>query len=152
MTKRKSSTSKKQSNSSTLIFATMVIAVALVGGVIFLMNSSAETTVTASIQSEKISANDYMADFAEGTSNHVLIDVRTPEEFNSGHIAGAINIPVQELSERLSEVPDDKEIVVYCRSGNRSATASDILTNGGYEGVYDMGGIIAWQQAGFPIE
>lgn len=81
-----------------------------------------------------------------------MIDVRTPEEFNSGHIAGAINIPVQELSERLSEVPDDKEIVVYCRSGNRSATASDILTNGGYEGVYDMGGIIAWQQAGFPIE
>ncbi|MCA9914215.1 MAG: rhodanese-like domain-containing protein, partial [Anaerolineae bacterium] len=83
---------------------------------------------------------------------HLLIDVRTPAEYASGHIAGSINIPVEELSNRLSEVPQGEEIVVYCRSGNRSATAARILADNGYSPVYDLGGIIAWQSAGYPLE
>jgi len=154
MAKRRSKKSRKQKQSanSTMIFAIFTVAVVLVGGVIFLLNSSSDNTVTATIQSQNISPDTYVSTFNQESSDHILIDVRTPEEFASGHIAGAVNIPVQQLEQRLSEVPDDKEIVVYCRSGNRSATASQILANSGYSDVYDMGGIIAWQQAGYPIE
>jgi phage shock protein E len=148
MTKRKSTS--KQSKSATPFIAVAAVLVVAIAGFLFLSNPSDDIAVTASIQ--KISANNYVTNYAETTDNHILLDVRTPEEFNEGHIAGAVNIPVQELTQRLSEVPDDKEIIVYCRSGNRSATASNILLENGFSAIYDMGGIIAWQQAGFPIE
>ncbi len=147
MTKRKST--KTQKPNSTMIIGVIAIVVVLFGAVLFLANPTGETSVIATIQ--KISASDYVDSYQANTS-HILLDVRTPEEFAEGHIAGAVNIPVQELEQRLSEVPDDKEIVVYCRSGNRSATASTILSNNGYNGIHDMGGIVAWQQAGYPIE
>lgn len=83
---------------------------------------------------------------------HLLLDVRTAEEFASGHIPGAVNISIQELSSRLSEVPTDLPVVLYCRSGNRSAQALGLLQGAGYTNVYDMGGIIAWQAAGLPVE
>lgn len=100
-----------------------------------------------------------IASSAEGSSNsdHVdgararalvaagalLVDVRTPAEFDEGHVEGAVNIPVQELATRLSEVPRDKEVVVYCRSGGRSANATDILAEAGYT-VHDLGPMSAW--------
>lgn len=93
----------------------------------------------------------YQADFAEGAQEHVLVDVRTESEFASGYIEGAINIPVQELAQRLDELPADATIIVYCRSGNRSTQASNILSDAGYTSIYDMGGIVQWQAAGLPI-
>ncbi len=86
-----------------------------------------------------------------GSTDHVLIDVRTIEEFNSGHIADAGNIPVEVIAGRLSEIPQDEPVVLYCRSGNRSAQAASILRQAGYTQVYDLGGIISWQQAGLPV-
>ena len=75
----------------------------------------------------------------------VLIDVRTPGEFQQHHIPGAINIPLQELERRLSELPNsDEEIVLYCRSGNRSSTARQILQRQGFEKVHDLGAITRW--------
>lgn len=74
----------------------------------------------------------------------VLVDVRTEQEFQSGHIEGAINIPVQVLEQRLSELPKDKEIVVYCRSGQRSARAQKMLKASGFTQVFDMGGMGNW--------
>lgn len=99
-----------------------------------------------------LSPDEYMADFGLETDGHLLLDVRTPEEFAQGHIPGAVNISVQTLESRLSELPQDQPIVIYCRSGNRSAQASTILDNAGFNGIYDMGGIIAWQSAGLPIQ
>jgi rhodanese-related sulfurtransferase len=99
----------------------------------------------------KIAPADYQTQFGAG-ADHLLLDVRTPEEFNSGHIAGAVNIAVEQLSERLSEVPQDKPVVLYCRSGNRSGQAAQILERAGYTQIYDLGGIITWQQQGFPVE
>lgn len=81
---------------------------------------------------------------------HLLLDVRTPQEFAEGHIEGAINIALQELPRRLSELPQDQPIVLYCRSGNRSRDALHILRNAGYTAVYDMGGIIDWERQGLP--
>jgi rhodanese-related sulfurtransferase len=81
-----------------------------------------------------------------------LLDVRTQEEYEEGYIEGATLIPVSDLAGRLDEVPKDKKIVIYCRTGNRSMTAANILISNGYEEVYNVqGGIIAWDSAGLPV-
>lgn len=83
-------------------------------------------------------------------SNLVLLDVRTEGEFNGslGHINGAKLIPVSELENRVSELQPykDKEIIVYCRSGNRSRAGTRILLEHGYNAVNVLGGIKAWNQ------
>lgn len=79
---------------------------------------------------------------AEGA---LLLDVRTPEEFASGHIEGAVNIPVQELEGRMAELePKDRAIVVYCRSGARSSQAESMLEGAGYGKVHNLGPMSAW--------
>jgi len=77
--------------------------------------------------------------------------LRTVSEFDSGHLEGAINIPVDVLSSHLSELNKNDELLVYCRTGNRSTTAVGILRENGYDQIYHMdGGITAWNSAGFP--
>ena len=75
--------------------------------------------------------------------NAVLIDVRTLAEYNSGHLDEAINLPVENIANTIEKEVSDKEtkIVVYCRSGNRSATAGQTLIDMGYKNVYDLGGM-----------
>ncbi|WP_440945790.1 rhodanese-like domain-containing protein [Methanosarcina sp. T3] len=92
-----------------------------------------------------------------------VLDVRTPAEFKESHIEGATLIPVtnsggsnlssdQLLEARINEVPKDKKILVYCRTGHRSTSASNILVAAGYSDVYNMqGGITAWTGAGYPV-
>mgnify|MGYP001053220634 CR=1 FL=1 len=101
---------------------------------------------------QNISPQDYVSQYTDTGADHILIDVRTPQEFNSGHIAGAINIPVDQVANRLSEIPADIPVVLYCRSGNRSAQAANILNQSNYNEVYDLGGIIQWQSAGYPVQ
>ena len=80
-----------------------------------------------------------------------ILDVRQPEEWQEVHIPGATLIPLGELAGRLDEVPKDKPVVVYCRSGNRSREGRDILQQAGFEQVTSMaGGIRAWLAAGLP--
>jgi rhodanese-related sulfurtransferase len=75
----------------------------------------------------------------------LLLDVRTREEFASGHVPGATNIPVQELGARLGELkPAKQTIVVYCRSGGRSASAASVLRQAGYT-VCDLGAMSNWR-------
>ncbi len=83
--------------------------------------------------------------------DHIILDVRTPEEFKEGHLEGAVLIPVSELEGRLSELPADKPIIVYCKSGRRSSNAANILVKNGFSEVYDMGGIIEWQDRGYKV-
>jgi rhodanese-related sulfurtransferase len=74
-----------------------------------------------------------------------LLDVRSPDEYAHGHLPGAVNIPVQELDRRLAEVgPADRELVVYCRSGHRSARATEILRQHGFTKVHNLGPMTAW--------
>lgn len=70
----------------------------------------------------------------------LLLDVRTPTEFSTGAPEGAVNIPVQELAARLDELPRDRTIVAYCRSGARSATAVAKLVAAGFD-AHDAGGL-----------
>jgi len=74
-----------------------------------------------------------------------LVDVRSPEEFAAGHISGAVNIPVDEVEGRMGEIgPRDRPVVLYCRSGNRSAHAARILERSGYANVHDLGAMSSW--------
>ena len=82
-----------------------------------------------------------------------ILDVRTAEEWNEYHIPGSTLIPLDQLSRRLAEVPREREVVVVCRSGNRSATARDLLLKAGYPQVSSLaGGLRAWRNAGQPVE
>jgi rhodanese-related sulfurtransferase len=81
-----------------------------------------------------------------------ILDVREPSEWTQLHIPGATLIPLGELPNRLNELPKDQEIVVVCRSGNRSAQGRDILLNAGFTKVTSMaGGMTQWQAEGLPI-
>jgi len=81
-----------------------------------------------------------------------ILDVRQPEEWQQFHIPGATLIPLGELPQRLKEVPKDREVVVVCRTGHRSAEGRDILRNAGYPQVTSMdGGVTQWQSQGLPI-
>ena len=143
--RRKAKQSKKQQ--PLIIGAGIAVLVAVVA--IVLLSSRSATVAEAS---QLISPSEYQDQFISDSNDHLLLDVRTPAEFDGGHINGAVNIAVEELANRLSEVPDDKPIVVYCRSGNRSAQASKILADAGYTGIYDLGGVIEWTAEGFPLE
>ncbi|MDD4047080.1 MAG: rhodanese-like domain-containing protein [Tissierellia bacterium] len=76
----------------------------------------------------------------------IILDVRTQEEYNEGHIENSVLLPVNDISAKAEEILTDKDakILVYCRSGNRSATASKQLIKMGYTNVYDFGGINSW--------
>ena len=77
---------------------------------------------------------------------YVILDVRTQEEFDAGHIPGAIVIPNTEIAQRAErELPDKNQLLlVYCRSGNRSKKAAEILVQLGYTNIKEFGGIIDW--------
>jgi rhodanese-related sulfurtransferase len=81
----------------------------------------------------------------------VVVDVRTPDEYASGHIEGAILIPVNELADRLDDLSPEDELLIYCRTGNRSTTAMNILAANGFTQLFHMHeGITAWTAAGYP--
>ncbi len=75
----------------------------------------------------------------------ILLDVRQPEEYQSGHIPGAVLIPLPELPERLKELDISEQVITYCRSGRRSYSAAALMSGNGFKHVYSMdGGINAW--------
>ena len=85
-------------------------------------------------------------------SGTFVLDVRTAEEWNEFHAPNSTLIPLDELSTRISELPRDQEIVVVCRSGNRSQQARDILLGAGFDRVTSMaGGLTEWRTKGYPI-
>ena len=85
--------------------------------------------------------------------NVYLIDVREQWEYDEGHIPGVTLIPMNTIPDRLDEIPTSKEVIVTCRTGNRSGQVADYLRQIGYENVHNMaGGIVAWEAAGYPVE
>jgi len=81
-----------------------------------------------------------------------ILDVRESSEWEEAHIPYATLIPLGELTSRLTEIPKDKNIVVVCRSGKRSAVGRDLLLKSGFANVTSMaGGMSAWQNKGYPI-
>lgn len=79
-------------------------------------------------------------------SDLLIIDVRTVAEFKEGHIPNSINVPLDVISNQIASIVPNKDdqIVIVCRSGNRSAQAANILRDLGYTNIIDMGGILTW--------
>lgn len=81
-----------------------------------------------------------------------LVDVREPSEYRDGHVPGARNIPMGQLTARLDEIDRDRPVHVVCATGNRSGAMTDVLTAHGYDASNVVGGTSAWIRSGRPIE
>lgn len=116
----------------------LVIVLVLIGGFfMFMHNTNAKDLVTYAELQQKISSK----------ADIVLLDVRTLEEYNSGHIPTSVLLPHNEIEAKAEQLLTDKnkEIIVYCRSGNRSNQAQNMLIKLGYTNVRDFGGISRWE-------
>lgn len=148
MQKRAEQRRKKR---QTQIIIAIVALVVIVGGVwaIFGNNNSTPEASQSSLPLE-ITVDEAYERYQQGD---FLLDVRTQEEWDDFHIPGTTLIPLDELASRVSEVPSDQNVVVVCRSGNRSQTGRDILLDAGFTAVTSMdGGVSDWRDAGYPIE
>jgi len=81
-----------------------------------------------------------------------LVDVRAEHEWEMGRIAGAVHLPLAELSERAGELDKERPVVLYCRGGNRSTMAVEALVSDGFDAVKLTEGIVGWAEAGQPLE
>jgi rhodanese-related sulfurtransferase len=81
-----------------------------------------------------------------------LVDVRGDHEWEAGHIAGAVHLPLDELAGRAAELDRERPVVVYCRGGRRCEMAAEALAGAGFEATPLAGGIRAWEEAGLPLE
>jgi rhodanese-related sulfurtransferase len=113
--------------------------------------SSAKGPAAAAVQ--PMSQDALLQRLAQNPDHLYLLDVRSAQEFSEGHIAGAVNVPYDQLATRLAEVPKNKDVVLYCRSGRRAGIAADVLAANGYTRVSHLeGDMIAWTETGRPVE
>lgn len=128
----------------------LIFAIFLIGLISGCSSKNAKTTKESSTSSEKASFNNITPEEANkrlgSEKGIILLDVRTKEEYESGHIKDSMLIPVDNLKAEAEDKLKDKDspIFVYCRSGNRSVTAANILVNLGYKNVHNLGGINNW--------
>jgi rhodanese-related sulfurtransferase len=141
-------------------FITLLIFVAL-AAVIFsvLAGCSSTSTITQTsppVTRQEISVNDAhtLIEANQSDLTFVILDVRTPGEYADGHIENSVLVDFQApaFRDEVARLDKGKTYLVYCRTGNRSAGASDVMVGLGFTDVYNMtGGITAWQAAGFPV-
>lgn len=81
-----------------------------------------------------------------------LVDVRAGHEWDAGHIAGAVHLPLDELAERTGELDPERPVVLYCRGGNRSTMATEALAAAGFDAAKLSEGIVGWEEEGLPLE
>jgi rhodanese-related sulfurtransferase len=123
--------------------------VAFVVLVVYLIASAAGGGSSASPLARNVSVDEAYQMYQGGA---FVVDVRTQEEWDEYHAPNATLIPLDQLPNRLSEVPKDREILVVCRSGNRSQEGRDILLAAGYNATSMTGGLKEWFAKGYPIE
>lgn len=133
-----------QKNWILIVVIALIAIVALVGIIsILLSNSQVE------IGENEISVHQAYEKYQQGI---FILDVRTQEEWEEVHIPNTTLIPLDELEARMDELPQGQEIVIICRSGNRSAEALDLLLQAGFENVTSVaGGIKEWRKAEYPV-
>ena len=146
MAKRTPKNRKKQNNNLQWIILGIVVVIGVIAASALANSPTADTTTSLPLE---ISVQDAYQYYEEGT---LILDVRTQEEWDAGHVPDATLIPLDQLETRLSELPEDEDIVVICRSGNRSATGRDILLSAGFENVTSVaGGFNQWTANGYPV-
>lgn len=101
-----------------------------------------------------ISIEEYRANFTgDDAPEYLLIDVREPDEYEQGHLPGAILMPMSEFQMRMDELDEDATIVLVCATGNRSSRVGDFMTAQGYSDVYNLlDGTMGWMMRGLPVE
>jgi rhodanese-related sulfurtransferase len=118
-----------------------VVAVAVVAFFLFQPAGSAVPEISAAQAYQK---------YQQGV---FFLDVRTQAEWDQGHLTKSTLLPLDQLPNRLAEVPKDQDVVVVCRSGVRARQGASILRNAGYTRAVSMtGGLLAWKAAGYPFE
>ena len=117
-----------------------ILILSAVSGCRLISNSSDD------ISYRKITAEE-AKDMIDKDNSIIILDVRTEQEYKSGYIEGAIHLPENEILDEAEKIITDKSttILLYCRSGRRSALAADNLIELGFSNVYDFGGIIDWK-------
>lgn len=111
------------------------------------------TLVTQVWAAEKNVTSREVKALLDKNKNIYLLDVRTPQEYSQGKIAGSTLIPIGEFERRIREVPKNKAIIVYCAVGSRSKPVANFLSQQGYKEVYHMtDGLVGWYRNGFPIQ
>ena len=114
----------------------------------------AEATSAEAAGIRVVSPSEAAATIANAPENLVILDVRTQEEFDEGHIEGAVMLDFyrDDFADELAKFDPDVPYVLYCRSGNRSSSARAIMADLGFQSVEDVdGGIVGWQAAGLPL-
>jgi len=137
---------KKQQKQTKWLLPLILVSVAVIIGVVL---SIAKEGHAAKGLPSTVSVTEAAQRINEGA---FLLDVRTAEEWNQAHVAGAVLIPLDELKSRLAEVPVDQDVLIICRSGNRSGQARDLLRAAGLKRTTSIsGGINAWMAKGLPV-
>ena len=138
-----------KSTQNLLWIALAAVTVLLIAGFALIRLSVQPAPATTALPAE-ISVQEAYKLYQDGT---FVLDVRTPEEWDDFHAPNTTLIPLDELPNRVNELPKDQPIVVICRSGNRSAVGRDILRQAGFANVTSVnGGLKAWRAAGYPVE
>ncbi len=116
---------------------------------VFIISGCGTVVKDTNVNNDKSSVIEITAEEAKkemDKGNVIILDVRTKEEYENGHIENSILIPLDEIESEAGNILKDKEqkILVYCRSRNRSSTAANLLAKMGYNNIYDFGGIKDW--------
>ena len=109
-----------------------------------LVTGCGSTQEKAEVEAITTSEVKEIIDNYDENSDVVIVDVRTRDEYHNKHLAGAINIPLDDIDTFPDTVDKNMKVIVYCQSGNRSSQAAEKLVEMGYLYVYDMGGINSW--------
>lgn len=128
----------------------LLLTLVLVTSIVGCNNRKPSKTITNSGEINVVTP----AEFKEKSTNQTIIDIRTPQEFVGGHIEGAVNINLfdKNFLTQISEFDKSKPIFLYCRSGNRTYSASKKVSELGFEKVYDLqGGIQNWARSNYQI-
>lgn len=131
-----------------IIISILTAAVFAAGYYVMSLSNSPEKTVGGILNASELK------NALEKEKDYVLVDVRTPDEYEEGHLSGSLLVPLDTIDRNAENVltDKDKKLFVYCRTGRRSAEAVGKLRSMGYTNVYDVsGGITAWQASGYPI-
>jgi hydroxyacylglutathione hydrolase len=112
---------------------------------------SLEARPELSMSTERLSP-EVAAQRLQASSAPQIVDVRTPQEHETKHIAGSVSVPLSRLSAHLAELPTDRPLLVHCAGGYRSSIAASLLQQAGFQQVSELaGGIAAWEAAGLPV-
>lgn len=149
--------SGKQQKTGPPGFLLMLTAAVLLAGSVLAVGCAGEAAPEAAEQMIKditvLEASDLIEE-NRGNADFFIIDVRTSDEYNSGHIAGAemVDFQADDFRDRIGEMDRGKTYLVHCRSGGRSAGARDVMEDLGFLNVYHMlGGILGWQEEGLSL-